>query len=46
MFIDDTENPQRTREMFLAPHDDHMGPWAKERSTTLYAEKLRPLFDR
>ena len=42
-FVDDTENAQRTRDMYLAPGDDHMGPPAKERSTTLYAEKLRPL---
>ncbi len=42
-FVDDTGNAARTREMFLAPGDDHMGPWAKQRSTELYAEKLRPL---
>jgi hypothetical protein len=42
-FIDDTTNPARTPEMYLQAGDDHMGPWAKERSTELYAEKLRPL---
>ena len=45
-FIDDTDNPARTRDMFLAPGDDHMGPWAKEKSTQLYAEKLRPIYER
>ena len=43
LFLDDTENAARTRDMYLAPDDDHMGPWAKERSTVLYAEKLQPL---
>ena len=42
-FVDDTEDPARTRDMYLAPGDDHMGPWAKERSTELYARELRPL---
>jgi len=42
-FIDDTDNPARTQDMYLQPGDDHMGPWAKERSTELYADKLRPL---
>jgi hypothetical protein len=42
-FIDDTGNPARTEDMYLQPADDHMGPWAKERSTQLYADKLRPL---
>jgi hypothetical protein len=42
-FIDDTDNPARTPDMYLQPGDDHMGPWAKERSTEFYADKLRPL---
>ncbi len=42
-FIDDTDNPERTQDMYLQPGDDHMGPWAKERSTELYADELRPL---
>jgi hypothetical protein len=42
-FIDDTNNPARRPDMYLQPGDDHMGPWAKERSTELYADKLRPL---
>jgi hypothetical protein len=42
-FIDDTNNPARTPDMYLQAGDDHMGPWAKERSTELYADKLRPL---
>lgn len=42
-FIDDTDNLARTQDMYLQPGDDHMGPWAKERSTELYADKLRPL---
>lgn len=42
-FIDDTNNPARRQDMYLQPGDDHMGPWAKERSTELYADKLRPL---
>ena len=42
-FIDDTDTPERVQDMYLQPGDDHMGPWAKERSTELYADKLRPL---
>jgi hypothetical protein len=42
-FIDDTGNPARTQDMYLQPGDDHMGPWATERSTELYAGELRPL---
>jgi hypothetical protein len=42
-FIDDTDNPARTQDMYLQPGDDHMGPLAKERSTELYADELRPL---
>jgi hypothetical protein len=42
-FIDDTENFQRTPDMYLKPGDDHIGPWAKQRSTELYADELRSL---
>ncbi len=42
-FIDDNDNPERVQDMYLRPGDDHMGPWAKERSTELYANKLRSL---
>ncbi len=42
-FIDDTNNPARTQDMYLAPGDDHAGPRAKKRSTELYADELRPL---
>ena len=41
-FVDDTDNAARTSDMFLQSGDDHMGPWAKEQSTQLYADKLRP----
>jgi hypothetical protein len=41
-FVDDTENAARTPDMFLQPGDDHMAPSAKQRSTELYADKLRP----
>jgi len=40
-FVDDADNPERTPEMYLSPGDDHMGPWAKTRSTELYAQELR-----
>ncbi len=42
-FLDDTNNSARTQDMYLAPGDDHAGPWAKKRSTKLYADELRPL---
>jgi hypothetical protein len=45
-FIDDTDNLKRTPDMFLRPGDDHMGPWAKQRSTELYADELRPILSR
>lgn len=45
-FIDATANPQLTSEMYLRPDDDHIGPWAKERTTEIYAEELRPLLRR
>jgi len=42
-FIDDIDDPSFTPDMYLKANDDHIGPWAKERSTEIYAEKLRPL---
>jgi hypothetical protein len=42
-FVDDTDNSARTQDMYLAPGDDHAGPWAKKRSTELYAGELQPL---
>jgi hypothetical protein len=39
-FVDDAENPERTADMYL-PGNDHIGPWAKKRSTELYAAELR-----
>jgi hypothetical protein len=41
--IDDTDDPSFTPDMYLKAKDDHVGPWAKKRSTEIYAEKLRPL---
>lgn len=41
--IDDTDDPSFTPEMYLKAKDDHIGPWAKNRSTEIYAEKLLPL---
>ncbi len=43
VLIDDTDDPSFTPEMYLKAKDDHIGPWAKKRSTEIYAEKLRPL---
>ena len=43
VLIDDTDDPSFTPDMYLKAKDDHIGPWAKERSTEIYAEKLRPL---
>jgi hypothetical protein len=43
VFIDTTENKQFTPDMYLRPDDDHIGPWAKERATKIYAQELRPL---
>jgi len=43
VFIDDTDNLDRTQDMFLKAGDDHMGPWAKRRSTELYGNTLRPI---
>ena len=42
-FIDTTGNKQFTPDMYLRSDDDHIGPWAKERATKVYAEELRPL---
>ena len=39
--IDDTEDPAFTPDMFLQGTDDHIGPWAKSRSTEIYASKFR-----
>jgi hypothetical protein len=44
ILIDDTDDPAFTPDMYLKAKDDHIGPWAKKRSTEIYAEKLRPLF--
>jgi hypothetical protein len=41
--IDDTDDPAFTPDMYLKAKDDHIGIWAKKRSTEIYAEKLRPL---
>lgn len=43
VLIDDTDDPSFTPDMYLKAKDDHIGPWAKERSTEIYAEKLRLL---
>jgi hypothetical protein len=43
MLIDDTENPAFTSNMFLGEQDDHIGPWAKSRSTEIYEEQFRSL---
>ena len=43
VLIDDTNDPAFTPDMYLKAKDDHIGPWAKKRSTEIYAEKLRPL---
>jgi hypothetical protein len=42
-FIDDTDNPERTEDMYVRAGNDHMGPWARRRSTELYGNKLRPI---
>jgi hypothetical protein len=43
VLIDDTNDPSFTPDMYLKAKDDHIGPWAKKRSTEIYAEKLHPL---
>jgi hypothetical protein len=43
VLIDDTDDPSFTPDMYLKAKDDHIGPWAKKRSTEIYAEKLRSL---
>jgi hypothetical protein len=45
-FVDMTTNKELTPDMYLRPDDDHIGPWAKERATKIYADELRPLFER
>jgi hypothetical protein len=42
--IDDTENDAFTPDMFLKEKDDHLGAWAKSRSTKIYADEFRSLF--
>ncbi len=44
-FIDTTANQRFTPDMYLRPDDDHIGPWAKERATKIYADELRPLLE-
>ena len=46
VFLDTTANKQFTPDMYLRPTDDHIGPWAKERATKIYAEELRPVLKR
>lgn len=46
IFVDTTGNKQFTPDMYLRPNDDHIGPWAKERATKIYAEELRPVLNR
>jgi hypothetical protein len=43
VFIDTTGEKRFTPEMYLRPDDDHIGPWAKERATRVYADVLRPV---
>jgi hypothetical protein len=43
IFIDTTANQRFTPEMYLRPDDDHIGPWAKEEATKIYADLLRPV---
>jgi hypothetical protein len=45
-FLDDTDNLERTQDMYFFPGDDHMSPWAKRKSTVLYAEELRTILSR
>lgn len=42
-FLDMADDPAITPDMYLKEKDDHIGPWAKERSTQMFAEKLRAL---
>ena len=46
VFIDTTGNKRFTPDMYLRPDDDHIGPWAKEQATKIYADELRPLLSR
>lgn len=43
VFIDETDDPAFSPDMYLKGDDDHIGPWAKARSTEIYARKLRGL---
>jgi hypothetical protein len=45
-FVDVTGNQRLTPDMYLRPGDDHIGPWAKQRATEVYADELRPLLGR
>ena len=45
-FVDVTGNQKLTPDMYLRPGDDHIGPWAKEKATKIYAEELHPLLQR
>lgn len=45
-FIDVTGNQKLSPDMYLRPGDDHIGPWARERATKIYAAELRPLLSR
>ena len=45
VFIDTTGEKRFRPEMYLRPDDDHIGPWAKEEATKIYAEVLRPILE-
>ena len=38
VLIDDTNNPAFAPDLYLKVNDDHIGPWARSRSTEIYAE--------
>jgi hypothetical protein len=46
VFLDTAANKEFTPDMYLRPDDDHIGPWAKEFATKIYADELRPLLTR
>ncbi len=39
--IDFTDDPQFTPDMYLKAEDDHIGPWAKARSTEIFAARIQ-----
>ncbi|MEP7077711.1 MAG: hypothetical protein ABI795_01690 [Chthoniobacterales bacterium] len=39
--IDFTDDPRYTPDMYLKAKDDHIGPWAKARSTEIFASRLQ-----